>query len=105
MENNKSVRCKRCGACCRMVAFPLNFEELDVEILFMDWASARGWRYEAPYLIIPSICPRLNYDKDKGLYTCVVEPNKPLICRKYPTPGTWLPDGCVYGTVEKEDHN
>ena len=103
MAKLHSVKCQNCGQCCRFVALPLFFEDKDIEAVFHDWASARGWRFEDGFLVIPSICPRLYQDPDTGKWLCSVHAHKPEICRQYPTADTWLPAGCAYGVDEKND--
>lgn len=77
------------------MAIPLFFEDEEIAAVFEEWASARGWKFEGKYLVIPSTCPRLYKDGDNWL--CSVESHKPKICRDYPGDDAWLPPGCAYG--------
>ena len=90
--------CRRCGECCKYIAIGIG----DIELMPAEvkhWALTRGCKIEGHFLVIPSVCPHLHVDE----VTCEAEcdlhgtDKKPLVCRTYPLPGVWLPEGCGFG--------
>ena len=103
--------CKRCGSCCKSLAF--KGKGLSPEVV--DWLKKRGANVDGDFLLIPHICQHLKLDKTKPfagehpytrlVYSCDIHDTDeyPLLCRRYHGHGRfYIPEGCVYATPESE---
>lgn len=99
--------CKRCGECCKHLAFLMSVgvKKEDVDD-FVDFYARRGIKaFHSEHLpngiftvMVPSRCSQLKDDN-----TCAVQKDKPLSCRVQPVK-PWFNEGlgCAYRWERKE---
>ncbi len=97
--------CKRCGECCRNIAFTQ--ETLDwktLEFLMMRFARIEARRLPSGsyVLLVEHECPQLRKENDK--YKCALHGSarKPQMCQKFPEDENAMLKGCTYRFVEDE---
>ena len=70
-------KCKRCGICCKYVAFPLPPVSEDT-IRYIN--AHRNMMVVDGFLVVKSRCKHLKYKN--GKHYCAIHENKPKICRE-----------------------
>lgn len=83
------ANCKRCGACCRWIHFPL------FVINDEKWIEGRGGVIKGKDVYLPSVCKWIGDDN-----LCKIEGEKPQRCKNWPENvgrQAWLVNmGCKY---------
>ena len=95
----KGFGCRRCGECCLFIAIKVPGNEVLPDVVH-EWMQARDLKLEDGFLVIPSPCQMLNYDEN-GSAVCMIQDNKPLLCKNYPATVDWRPRGCGYGKIQE----
>ena len=86
------MTCKRCGACCKIVAFDL--PGLKDEPDYINYYKTRGFKVEGDRIIVPTRCPHLTADN-----LCDINDTKPIQCKQWDgkndkREGVYIPPEC-----------